>query len=110
MKLNMYSIHDQKAKAFMQPFFMSTDGQAIRAFTDNINSSESSMITAHPEDFTLYLLGTFDDQNGLLEGDVPVSLGNGKTFQLDNYEPPAGITSQLEKLDASLQELASKIL
>ena len=61
MKLNVYSIHDSAAKAFTQPFFMHNDGLAIRAFQGNVNSKEGNNISDHPDQFTLYKIGEFDD-------------------------------------------------
>lgn len=85
MKLNIYAVHDNKVKAYGTPFFQITDGQAIRAFQDNVNSTTESQITKHPEDFTLFKLGEYDDQTGIINhpsSDIKIlTLGNGKTYQ-----------------------------
>lgn len=62
MKLRIFSIFDSKLDAFAAPFFMSTIGQATRAFTDEASNPQSSL-SKHPEDYTLFELGEFDDQN-----------------------------------------------
>ena len=79
MKLQMYSIFDQAAKAFAQPFFMHNDGLAIRAFQDNANSADSQ-IAKHPDQFTLYNIGTYDDQTGQVDTVDPKSLGIAQTY------------------------------
>lgn len=66
MKLNAYAILDEKALAYNQPFFMHHDGQATRAFEDEYKRKDS-MIHAHPGDYKLYRLGTYDQQSGKLE-------------------------------------------
>ncbi len=67
MKTNAYAIFDTASGAFMQPFFMPTDGMAFRAFTDHVNSTEPNNVSKHPEHFSLYYIGTWDDTSGDLE-------------------------------------------
>lgn len=62
MKHRIFSIFDSKLDAFAPPFFMSTLGQATRAFTDEAFNPQS-LLSKHPEDYTLFELGEFDDQN-----------------------------------------------
>lgn len=69
MKMNIYGIFDRAIAAYGRPFFMQTDGQAIRAFHDDAVSAES-VVSKHPEDYSLYIIGIFDDQAGEIE---PVS-------------------------------------
>lgn len=66
----VYSIHDTKAEAYIQPFFAQTDGLALRMFEDNVNNKDSQL-NMHPEDFTLYRVGSWDDNKGLIESEVP---------------------------------------
>lgn len=66
MIIQIYSIHDIKASAYMTPFFMQTEGMALRAITDCVNDNGHSF-NKHPEDFTLFEMGTFDDNNGQME-------------------------------------------
>lgn len=80
MMINIYSIYDSAAKAFLQPFFMAADGQALRAFQDNVNSDEESIIKKHPEQFTLFKIGTFDDQTGTITADQKQEMGNGLAY------------------------------
>ncbi len=101
MKLQAYSIHDQAAKAFINPFFMHNDGLAIRAFSDNVNSKDDNNIAKHPDQFTLYHLGSFDDEKGaLIENDSPRSLGNGITFLLPDQQ-----TSEIQEIKKSIDSL-----
>ncbi len=65
MRLRAFSIFDQKAKAYMSPFFMSEVGMATRSFTDMVNKDDHPL-GAHPEDYVLYEVGQFDDSTGLL--------------------------------------------
>lgn len=59
----IYSIFDAAAEAYMQPFFAKTNGLALRIFADTI-SSEKSVLHAHPGDFTLFEIGSFNEETG----------------------------------------------
>jgi len=61
MKLKVYSIYDKAAKAYNTPFFMHNKALAIRAFEDNVNAQEENNISKHPEQFSLFCLGEYDD-------------------------------------------------
>ena len=65
MRLNVYTIFDVASGAYMRPFFGASDGQAIRSFTD-ISQDADHEIGKHPEDYSLYRIGTYDDNKGVL--------------------------------------------
>lgn len=73
MMLKIYAVYDQKAEAYMRPFFTGTRGLAIRSVVDLMNDKQS-FAASHPEDFFLFELGTYDDSNGVVASKV-VSLG-----------------------------------
>lgn len=79
MKINMYTVFDSAVKAFVQPFFQITDGAAVRLFQDQVNNSDSN-ISKHPDQFTLFRVGSYDDSSALLIPETPVSLGNGTQY------------------------------
>lgn len=83
MILHIYSILDLKGVAFATPFFMHTDGIAIRSFQDALSDPKSAL-SQHPEDYVLYRLGDFNDQGGKVEAlaDGPIALiaGNGEVL------------------------------
>jgi len=62
----MFSIYDSKIEAYLQPFFMPTKGAAIRAITDTLDDREH-MFAKHPEDYTLFHLGTFEDGTAVFD-------------------------------------------
>lgn len=76
MKLNIYAIYDSKIEAYMQPFFMRTKGEALRAWEELANDSKSN-ISKHPADFTLFEIGEYDDQTGAVKAnEARVNIGN----------------------------------
>lgn len=86
----LYAVHDAKACFFGAPFTDMEDGSAVRNFADAVNDSSNpnNMWNKHPEDFSLFFVGEFDNATGELIPSVPKSLvtasalrvvGNGKT-------------------------------
>ncbi len=73
MKLNIYSIFDTASGLYSRPFFTQADAEAIRTFTD-IAADEGHSVGMHPEDYTLFRIGTFDDNNALLNNEANESL------------------------------------
>lgn len=71
----IFSVYDSKVEAYMAPFFMAARGQAIRAFVDTATDA-ASQLGKHPEDFTLFELGEYDDANASFSiHKTPISLG-----------------------------------
>ena len=70
MKLVVFSIYDKAVGAYMRPFFMQSEGQALRAFMDDVVSAES-VVAKHPEDYALFRIGTWTDDLGALEAEEP---------------------------------------
>jgi len=89
MLVQIFAIYDSKAESYLQPFFSQTRGSAIRAFTDSVNDTTGeSQFAKHPEDYTLFHLGEFDDQNAkLTENATPISLGVAIEFK-KTYSSP----------------------
>lgn len=80
MKLTVCAIYDQAAKAYLRPIFVTVVGMAIRTFQDEINNPKSAMFL-HPEHYTLFEIGTYDDNSGEMVSISPVSHGNGRQYK-----------------------------
>lgn len=63
MQLKVFSVRDEKAEAFAQPFFTVSTGMAIRHFGDWCRNKETPL-GMHPEDYRLYEIGSWEDQLG----------------------------------------------
>jgi hypothetical protein len=79
MIINIFAIHDSKAHAFLPPFYFHHTEQAQRTFSDTIHD-DTHMFSKHPADYTLFHLGTFDDEGAQIDTITPISLGNGLEF------------------------------
>lgn len=91
MILRIFSVYDIKAEVFSPPFFMSTAGEAIRAFKDLVNDPNTT-IGRHPEDYRLMALGTFDNGSGNIELTQQDSFGFGSDYKdLPSNSVPLGL-------------------
>lgn len=63
MKHCVCAVWDEKLQSFMRPYYAPKIGGAVRAFSDEVNRAGSEM-GQHPEDYTLFELGTWNDEDG----------------------------------------------
>lgn len=66
MILEIYSVYDNVAKCFSQPFYQVNEGVARRNIAACVNNKEHNYSVA-PADYELYRVGKFDDQTGAIE-------------------------------------------
>lgn len=78
--MNVYTVCDTKAEAYLSPFVMRTDYEAQRAFEDSVNKP-GTLIYDHPEDFCLFKIGTYSSTTGMITGGEHKSLGCGADFK-----------------------------
>ncbi len=71
------SVRDRATASFGNPVTVPHIGAAERSFRDEINNPESAL-SKHPEDYDLYLLGTFCTDEGIFEDGKPRQLAVGK--------------------------------
>lgn len=81
MMTKVFSVYDSKARVFSTPFFALTEGVAIRMFVAGVNDP-TTQLCKNPEDFTLFCVGTFDDDIGVLKSlEHNVNLGLAANFK-----------------------------
>lgn len=76
MLINLYTIRDAKAEAAMKPILFEQDAIAIRQFELTVTNADNPM-SQNPEDYTLYKIGIWDDENMLIEACDPVRIITG---------------------------------
>lgn len=76
MKMKMFSVFDSKAAFFGNPWFDQQEASAIRNFSDAVNdgSNPNNQWFKHPEDFSLFYLGEFDNEIGKFHLVTPENL------------------------------------
>lgn len=73
---SLYVVRDVKAEFYGDPIVLDNDAMARRLFFDAA-SDPNSPLSKHPEDYALYLVGTYDYRTGTISSlDTPVHLGN----------------------------------
>lgn len=77
MRYKIVCVRDRAADVFGQPIFVASLGVALRSFSDEVNNKESN-INKHPDDYDLYELGEFDDNEGLFYANHPRQIAVGK--------------------------------
>lgn len=96
MKVSVYSFFDSAASAFMKPFYVHGDGEAVRIFQSAINADDKNNMSLYPQQFTLFKLGEFDDKNAsfkLLDAPLSIALG------VELVEKPKTLEEGAEKTD-----------
>jgi hypothetical protein len=81
MKLALYSIYDSVAEVFHKLFTSHNDRDAIRAFTQTFSQGEQA---ANREDYSLWRVAEWHDNNGEVKGETPVKIMTG--FDIKNEE------------------------
>lgn len=80
MEHKCYSIRDDKSQVYNRPFFNATHGEAERTLHSLVND-EKSMISQYPSDFSLYYVGTYDDNTGRFEPCDPQHIAHASSLK-----------------------------
>ena len=76
MIVNLYAVYDVCSGIYDGPFPGKTDGVMVRQFSDTVLKPDSPM-NAHPGDYTLFKVGTWNDGTGEVVDIVTEKLING---------------------------------
>lgn len=71
--MKAFVIRDTKAEGFNTPFFQQTFGLAERAFKEAC-SDPQNVISKNKEDFSLYYIGEFNHDTGILKPETEPKL------------------------------------
>lgn len=86
MKQKIFSVYDNKARAFSTPYYSVNRDVGIRHFERAINDP-SVDFHHHPSDFTLFEIGEWDTESGVMSPHAQhVNLGLGAQY-LREIEP-----------------------
>lgn len=70
----IFSVHDNLANKFGKPFFIDSEEEAKRLFKMTVNDPKNELIYNNPEDYSLWLIGNFDERTGLITGEGAIKL------------------------------------
>lgn len=104
MRYEVFSVLDAIAGAFLTPLFMRNRGEAIRAFSDSVNSADHQF-NKHAGDYLLFSLGHWEDDTGNfipLKNGIPERLVTGRDVLDRGVQTadlsPEGVAADLRKL------------
>lgn len=74
--LKAFAVFDSKAASYGNPMFITNSGLALRGFSDACADPKSAM-AQHPEDYSLYEIGSYEPNSGMLKPvDPPVHVAS----------------------------------
>lgn len=86
MVYRMYATYDAKLAVYGTPIFDKTDASMIRAFSDAVNKPGTGFYE-HPEDYSLWYFGEFDNDTGEFDLDKPKNLISAASLKNPGYNP-----------------------
>lgn len=100
MRLKVFAVYDSQLAAYFHPFYCPHEAIAKRSFSATANDP-TSQIYAHPADFTLFEIATWDDETSKFENhNQPINYGNAAVYRSKDH---AQGTPQPERDEAHLQ-------
>lgn len=75
----VFAVKDEAVSAFGQPIFVRARGEALRAFQDECANKDSA-IHKHPNDYSLWNIGTYDDNTGALTALEPQKIASARDY------------------------------
>lgn len=78
MKMRMFAVLDKAVQAFNAPFCVRTEGEAKRAFANEVANAQGQ-IGRHRADYSLYYIGVYDDALGQCTAEPPVVVAEAST-------------------------------
>lgn len=76
MKIKLFSLRDNVANAFGAPFAAVNALSAVRSCVGESQNPAAGPLHTHPQDFSVYFLGEFDNESGEFVPTVPQFLSN----------------------------------
>jgi hypothetical protein len=100
MLKNMYALYDKQTNSYLNPIHFINHGEAVRWLTTVVNNKEdkNNNITLYPHHFTLYFLGTYDDQSGKTDN-----------TEMTDVMEASSVVEQISKKEISLSKEISEL-
>ena len=107
MKIEIYTVYDNKAEIYKHPMFVLNNAAAIRSFTDIRNNPETD-VYKHPEDYSLFHIGSWDDNDGKLTTNPPKHMISAHEIPLLTL--PSELEQAIERTIADIEAKYSRDL
>lgn len=82
MRNGLYMVFDAKVKLFSMVFSSQSDAAAVRTFQDALKQGDSLM-SRHPEDFSLCRVADYDESSGIVSvvSPGPIEVFHGRNLK-----------------------------
>lgn len=80
MKVKCFAVYDAAAAVYGAPFVAVNKATATRSFRALANDGQSA-VSVSPKDYTLHLIGEYDDQDGRLESCPPEYIASAQALK-----------------------------
>jgi len=87
MQSMIYAVYDRKAQAYGKPFLMHNSAMASRAFLHACNDPTTD-VGMCPTDYSLRLIGSYDDEDGKITPCEPAIICEGVPVQQIGADDP----------------------
>lgn len=110
MKIRLFSILDSKAKAYLPPQHQPSTEMMERLFIDACNDPKHPF-SKHPEDYTLFELGEFDDDLCVIElHEAKIPLMNGADVSTEPDKNDLAFTHErIDELASMIGDMANQL-
>lgn len=71
MTKNIYTVRDNKAGAYLEPFYSQNDDTAFRSIANCLRDPEHTF-SINIEDYDLYYLGSYEDTTGCISAETNI--------------------------------------
>lgn len=82
MMYAIVAVYDSAMEAYGRPIFTASQGVALRSFKEEIVNPESQM-SRHPEDYSLWYLGEYNETDGSFRSSKPSLIISGQVAYTD---------------------------
>lgn len=102
MRLVIVAVFDIAAESFSRPVFVTSIGEALRGFQDEVNrAAPDNTLANHPQDFQLFELGSFDTSSGLFDTlTLPRRIATGVDLRLKSLTDENGVPVSPSRLSS----------
>ncbi len=76
MLMLMYVVRDSASGVYDRPMVARSEGEMKRGFSD-IANDKNHPVGKHPEHYSLWNIGTYQDNTGRVDGQEPIHVVNG---------------------------------
>lgn len=104
--MKIFTIYDNKAKAYLQPFFSRNVATATREVEQVVNTPDHNF-NIHASDYGLFDLGEYDEESGKIKSIPPthvINLIELKTFDSRQMTLDQSLDVPLETIEGGIKE------